>query len=44
VTGWEKRDILYIDYVDWAGKAGLRQLSRPKFYEKLRQLGDRGVS
>jgi putative DNA primase/helicase len=43
-AGWEKREVLYNDYVDWAGKSGLRQLSRPKFYEKLRQLGDRGVT
>jgi putative DNA primase/helicase len=48
VTGatedFEKSPVLYEDYRKWAEETGLKTLSRPKFYEKLRQVSDRGIT
>lgn len=35
---------LYGNYKSWAEDAGMKQLGRIKFYEKLRQCGDLGVT
>lgn len=48
VTGetadFEKGGVLYEDFKLWAEAAGLKGMSRPKFYEKLRQLAHLGIT
>ena len=48
VTGesgdFERGGLLYEDFCHWSEGAGLKGMSRPRFYEKLRQLSYLGVA
>lgn len=48
VTGatedFERGGLLYEEFKKWAEAAGLRVMSRPKFYERLRQFGHKGIT
>jgi putative DNA primase/helicase len=37
--GWVRRVVAYENYRAWVEDSGLRPLSRPKFYDRLRQAG-----
>lgn len=40
---FERGSVLFDDYKHWAEESGLRSLSRPRFYEKLRQISHPGL-